>query len=204
MNKFQKFLIKIALLVYPVKIYGKENVPSGGALLVCNHLSVIDCLYLAALGVDDLRFLAKKEAFRNKIFAKILKSYGAIPIDRNAPEMRSLMEAIRTLKNGGKLMIFPEGTRNKSGSLELQEIKSGAAVFAVKSKCPIVPIMIQRKAKIFSRNKMIVGVPFSLDDYYSTTLDENVNKKMDVIIATKMKEQQALLKEITNKKRKSS
>lgn len=201
MNWFKKFLIKIALCVYPVKIYGKENIPSSGALFVCNHFSVIDCLYLLGLGVDDLRFLAKKEAFRKKLFAKILKSYGAISIDRNAPEMRSLIEAIKTLKSGGKLMIFPEGTRNKSGTNELQEIKSGAAVFAVKAKCPIVPIMIFKKAKIFSRNKMIVGTPFSLENYYSLTLDEQVNKEMDEIIATKMKEQHNILKEIVYSKR---
>ena len=201
MSKFKKFLIKVALCIYPVKFYGKENIPSGGALFVCNHLSVIDCLYLAGLDVDDLKFLAKKEAFRNKLFAKILRAYGAIPIDRNAPEMRSLMEAIKTLKGGGKLMIFPEGTRNKSGTNELQEIKSGAAVFAVKAKCPIVPIMIYKKAKIFSRNKLIVGKPFSLEQYYSLTLDEQTNKEMDVIIATKMKEQQSILKEIVSSKR---
>ena len=148
MSKFKKFLIKVALCIYPVKFYGKENIPSGGALFVCNHLSVIDCLYLAGLGVDDLKFLAKKEAFRNKLFAKILRAYGAIPIDRNAPEMRSLMEAIKTLKGGGKLMIFPEGTRNKVGD-ELLPFKEGSMKMAEKTGCLIIPVALSNTAQIF-------------------------------------------------------
>ena len=202
MHWFKKSLIKIAGMIVPTKIIGKENIPEGGALLVCNHFSVLDCVYLLNLQRDDLRFLAKKEAFKNKTFAKILKAYGAIPINRENPELRSLMEAIKVLKNGGKLMIFPEGTRNKSGTNELQEIKGGAAVFAVKAKCPIVPLMIQKKPKFFIRNKMIVGKPFLLEQYYSVALNDEVVKEMDDIIASKMKEQQEILRSLTASKRK--
>ena len=202
MNKFQKFLVKIASLFYPCKVYGKNNIPKGSAVLACNHYSAIDCLYFLELQQDDLSFLAKKELFKNKLFGKVLKVYGAIPIDRENPEMRSLMAAIKVLKDGKKLTIFPEGTRNKSGSKELQELKGGTAVFAVKAKCPIVPVMIYKKARFFVKNKMIIGKPFTLDEYYSKTLDEQTVAEMDKILAEKMIEQQYLLRKLVKSKTK--
>lgn len=202
MEKFKKFLIRIAGLFYPIKVYGAENIPEGSALFACNHFSAMDCLYILSLRVDGVKFLAKKEIFKNKLFAKILRAYGGIAIDRENPEMRSLMEAIKVLKNGKKLTIFPEGTRNKTGSDQLQNLKGGTAVFAVKAKCPIVPIMIYKKARLFVRNKMIIGKPFTLEEYYSKPLDEKTVCDMETIIAQKMNEQQTALREMLSKKKK--
>lgn len=202
MNKFQKFLVKIASLFYPCKVYGKNNIPKGSAVLACNHFSAIDCLYFLELQQDDLSFLAKKELFKNKLFAKILKFFGAIPINRENPEIRSLMSAIKVLKDGKKLTIFPEGTRNKSGSQELQELKGGTAVFAVKAKCPIVPIMLYKKARLFVKNKMIIGKPFTLEEFYNKPLDDAAVCEMDKLLAEKMIEQQALLNDLVASKRK--
>ena len=91
---------------------------------------------------------------------------GGLPIDRDNPDMKSLMTALKVLKEGHKLAIFPEGTRNKTGSTELQPIKGGAMIFAVKAKSPIVPIMIDRKLKMFRKSNVIVGKPFELTEYY--------------------------------------
>ncbi len=204
MHWFKRSLIRIAGMLFPTKIIGKENIPESGALLVCNHFSAVDCLYFLSLEREDLYILAKKEVFKNKTIGKILKIYGAIPIDRENPDMRSLMESIKVLKKGGKLTIFPEGTRNKTGTDELQEIKGGAAVFAVKAKCPIVPIMIRKKPKFLIRNNMIIGKPFFLEQYYSSKLDDGVVKEMDDIIACKMKEQQEVLRNLTAKKGRNS
>ena len=155
-----KFLLRIPIfffsLFYPMKVYGKENIPEGGAVLVCNHFRAIDCGFIKRIYYKNIKFLAKKEVFKNKLIGKIAKAYGGISIDRENPDMKSLLEAIKEIKKGHKLCIFPEGTRNISGTNELQEIKGGSAVFSVKAKCPIVPIMILSKSKILRKTKIII------------------------------------------------
>ena len=203
MTFFHKIPIFFFSLFYPLKVYGKENIPNGGAILICNHFRAIDCGFIVrADKKDNIKFLAKNELFKNKLFGKIVKSYGAIPIDRENPDMKSLLAAIRTIKDGNKLCIFPEGTRNKTGTNELQDIKDGAEVFAVRAKCPIVPIMILKKSKIFRKTHMIIGKPFTLEDFYGKKLTEIDMENMSNIVREKMIEQQKILIDITTKKKK--
>lgn len=201
MNFLHKIPIFFWSMFYPIKIYGKENIPSGGAILVCNHFRAIDCGFVARAYNKDIKFLAKKEIFKNKLFSKIVTSYGGIPIDRDHPDMKSLLSAIRAVKDGHKLCIFAEGTRNKSNTNQLQELKSGTALFAVKAKCPIVPIMMYKKAKVFRRTHMIIGKPFTLEQFYDKKLSQDEQDAMDNIVRQKMIEQQDVLTEIINSKK---
>ena len=193
MSFVKKFILFLVDFFYPVKFYGKENIPNGSAVFTCNHFSAIDSTYVIRGYKQDIRFLAKKELFNNKLFGKILKWFGAIPIDRDNPDIQSLLASIKVLKEGHKLVIFPEGTRNKSGSIKLQEIKGGSVVFAVKAKCPIVPIMILEKAYIFCRNKIIFGKPFTLEQFYDKKLTDELIAQMGQLVYEKMEEQQKLL-----------
>ena len=113
--------------------------------------------------------------------------------------MKSLLKIIKLLKNDEKVAIFPEGTRNKSKTNELQEIKGGAGVFALKAKCEIVPMMMLKKARMFRKTKLIIGKPFDLSEYYGVKLDDGVIKAIDDKVSEKMKEQYAILLEITEK-----
>lgn len=196
LNGFKRFILKIASCVYPVKIFNKENLPQENCVVVCNHLSVIDCIYLAILNKrQNYSILAKKEALKSKVFGKILKGYGAIPIDRDKPEFRTLIDIIKFLKNdGNKLLVFPEGTRNKTGNIDIQPLKDGASIFALKAKCKIVPVIILKKARIFRRNKMIVGEPFSLTEYYDKKgAEQNLEEITKVIYDKMVSEQKKLL-----------
>ena len=67
MNFLHKIPIFFWSIFYPIKIYGKENIPSGGAILVCNHFRAMDCGFVARAYDKDIKFLAKKEIFKNKI-----------------------------------------------------------------------------------------------------------------------------------------
>jgi len=204
MNFFQKILYYIARFLFPSKILGRENVTEGSAIFVCNHYSLADCVFILKIhpNTKDLFFLAKKEAFKNKAFAKILKSFGGIPIDRDNPDVKSLLQTIKVLKNGHKLCIFPEGTRNKSKSGELQPLKSGTGVFAVKAKCPIIPVSIMKKPRLFIKTKVLIGKPFDLEEFYNVSLDEEATGLIDKKIAEKMIENHNELKRIYQKKKK--
>ena len=202
LNGFKRFLLKIASCVYPVKILNKENLPQENCVVVCNHFSVIDCIYLAILNKrQNYLILAKKEALKSKIGGKILKGYGAIPIDRDKPEFRTLIGIIKFLKqDGNKLLVFPEGTRNKTGTIDIQPLKDGASVFALKAKCKIVPVVILKKAKIFRRNKLIVGEPFSLSEYYDKKGAEQNLEEITKVIYDKMVSEQKKLLDLVCKK----
>jgi len=202
MNFFHKIPVYLFGILFPYKIYGKENVPDGKAVLVSNHFHVVDCGYIAKIYSKDVYFLAKKELFKNKFFGKILKSYGAISVDRENPDMQTMLTSLRVLKEGHKLVVFAEGTRNKSGTNELQPLKGGAMVFAVKAKSPIVPIIISRKPKIFRKTHIIVGKPFELDEYYGTKINEETVNKLESCVYEKMVELQKELFDKINKKKK--
>ena len=204
MNFFQKIPIFFFSLLYPIKVYGKENIPERGSVLVCNHFRAIDCGFIARICDKDIKYLAKKEIFKTKLITKIVRSYGGIPIDRENPDMKSLLEAIKEIKKGNKLCIFPEGRRNVSGTSDLQDIKGGSIIFSIKAKCPIVPIMMLKKAKIFRTTHIILGKPVELSDYYGKKLTEDDMKDLAEIVRLKMIEQQNLLKQslIKGKKKK--
>ena len=204
MNNFHRFLLGIANLVYPSKIYNKENIPEGSAVIICNHFSIADVVYIAKIYNKDISFLGKEEVFKKKIIGKLLKSCGGIPINRDNPDVKSMLSAIKILKNGHKLVIFPEGTRNKLGYGRPMSIKGGSAVFAVKAKCPIVPIMMVKKARVFRKNHIYVGEPFELPQFYGVKITDKEIEEMDDIILSKMIETQDKLIEILNNKAKKT
>ena len=196
---WQKILLAIANFLYPCKFYTKDNLPEGNAVIVCNHFSVVDCVHMLNVSKERPYFLGKKEAFENKFLAKLFGSYGGVPIDRNKPDMKAMLTILKLLKSGEKVVIYPEGTRNKTGTNELQEIKGGAGVFAVRAKCPIVPVMMLNKPKIFRKTKLIVGKPFYLEDFYDKKIANKEIEAIDNIVRDKMLEQQRILFEMVKK-----
>ncbi len=197
---WQKPLVGLANLIYPCKFYGKENLPKGRAVIVSNHFSVADCVHYLNVSKDRPYFLAKKEICKSKFSNWLFTSFGAIPIDRSKPDMKAMLSAMRVLKDGEKLVIFPEGTRNKTGTTELQDIKGGAGVFAVRAKCPIVPAMLLSKPRPFKKTKIMVGEPFVLTEFFDKKLNDEDIIKMDKIVREKMILQQNRLKEMVAKK----
>ncbi len=197
---WQKCILLIANFIYPSKMFGKENLPEGSCVIVSNHFSVVDCVQYLNISKERPYYLAKKEICKNKLSNWIFTSFGAIPIDRDKPDMKAMLAAMRVLKNGERLVIFPEGTRNKTGTTDLQEIKGGAVVFAVKARCPIVPAMLLKKSRMFRRNKIIVGKPFELSEFYDKKLSDEDIIQMEKIVREKMIFEHTKLKEMVLKK----
>ena len=203
MNFFQKSLLKIASFLYPSKIYGLNNLCDSNMLICCNHLSMIDVVYLSKIFDKDTHFVAKKEVMENKLFGGLLRGFGAIPIDRENVDIRSIMNIVKVIKNGKNLVIFPEGTRNKTGSTDLLPFKGGSMVFAVKTKKPILPIIIYKKAKLFRRNHVIIGKPIELIDFFGEELNDQTVISMETYVRDKMIELQKELTEMVLSKKKS-
>ncbi len=195
-------LLSLSKFVYPTVVYGKENLPEGGALLVSNHLSDLDSVFIRRLFKGDGVFiLAKKELFKNKLVGRLLASYGAISVDRENPDMKTLLTAVNVLRHNDKLVIFPEGTRNRKGETWLLPFKGGSFVLAAKSKKPVVPIVIFKKAKIFRKTPIIIGKPFEFCEFYNKKLsDEDISAMAETVVEKLVELRTELEKPVSNKK----
>ncbi len=159
-------------LLKPFRLYGNKKVADGACLYVCNHYTMFDPAYPIATTWEGIHFVAKKELFETPIIGGVLRKAKAISANRDGNDVRVLLDCFKCLKNGEKICIFPEGTRNRT-SAELGEIENGAAAIAVKAKTPVVPIMLYEKPRLFRRTHVLVGEPFELSEYYGKKLTEN-------------------------------
>ena len=167
---FQTILWLPSKILLPTKVKGKKNLPKGGAILICNHQSTLDIPTISLNIYKKHKFLGKKELFEKKIQGKLYKTLGGIPINRDNPELSSIKECIKILKNDQRLLVFPEGTRNQDNNLK--DIKLGVLVFALKAKKPIVPMWIDKKPKLLRFNTLRIGKPIYLDEYYDKKLSQ--------------------------------
>jgi 1-acyl-sn-glycerol-3-phosphate acyltransferase len=138
---------------------GIENVPaSGPAIIACNHVSYLDPVALGIALQRPLTYLAKKQLFAIPVLGPVIAALGAYPTDREAGALSALRAAVRVLKDGRCVGIFPEGTRNLTGSADE---KGGAALLAALSGAPVVPAAIggSRDAKRFAQISVIYGEP---------------------------------------------
>lgn len=175
-------------LVFPTTVVGRENMPKTKRIIsVSNHLSILDIPTIAIYVPGYRHYLAKKEIGNKKAILKLGLALGVIFIDREKTDMRALRECVNLLKAGDGLAIFPEGTRNKHNT-ELQEIKGGVTLIAVKGQSPLVPIMMYSRSKIFKRNYLYIGKPFDLSEFSNKQLDSQTLENASKVVKSHMQE----------------
>jgi 1-acyl-sn-glycerol-3-phosphate acyltransferase len=112
---------------------------SGAAIVAPNHVSYLDPQLVAASWPEDLHFFAGKRLFNNKIMKWILHNLYCHPVEKGK-ELSTIRTALDLLKQGNKVVVFPEGTRSEDGNL--QPLRSGVAFLAHQSQCPIIPCYV--------------------------------------------------------------
>lgn len=165
-NVFARIVLKI---VARYEIIGLENVPvEGPFIIVANHISWLDPPMLGAMLPRPIRFMAKEELFRNPIVGWVVSHYQAFPVRRGENDRAALRAAMEILRDGGVLGMFPEGTRSRNG--KLQAGRPGAALLALRSGAPVLPIGITGTQDVFRfpnvflrpKFKVVIGRPFQL------------------------------------------
>ncbi len=156
------FLRTVLFPFYRLKLIGRENVPVGPAVFCANHSSNLDPVFMAfAAGINThLHFMGKIELFRTPILSSIYRGIGSFAIDRGHGDVSAIKTAMKYLKAGEKVGIFPEGARVKSD--EGGVAKRGAVRIADQMSVPIVPVYLPRNKNIVHSYTLVVGKPYSL------------------------------------------
>lgn len=178
----------LGLWVIPFKRYGnKRRFDDREYIFVCNHLSWADVFPCALATSKPVHFICKKELKNSAIGRFIVKSCQCIPVSRDGTDVGALMQSVRYLKNGESLAIFPEGTRNKTAEVFLP-FKSGAAMLSIKTRTPIVPIVMAKKLRPFRRTLIFYGDPLEFTNYYGKKLTAQDIEDCDNLLKEKMLE----------------
>lgn len=124
-----------------IRCEGRENIPSGGALICSNHQSQLDPVLLGMAFNNRLNYLARQSLFRHTLFRWLIQSLDAIPIDREGTGLSGLKETLKRLKRGEMVLIFPEGTRSENG--ELGPLRPGFLSVAKRAGVPLLPMVLE-------------------------------------------------------------
>ena len=178
LDAYKKFVIGVdwaltRLYVRKFEVVGKENMPLEGPLiLVSNHLNNADPPMVAlAIRPRYPMYMAKREMISWPILGPAFKYFGAFPVRRGEADRSALRAASEVVKSGALLVMFPEGTRSRTGGLTKGH--AGTALIALRTGAPILPIAITGtegigwpwlflKPRSIRHVKVVIGKPFHL------------------------------------------
>ncbi|MBI2814747.1 MAG: MFS transporter [Opitutae bacterium] len=129
----------VGRIFYRVKVLGREHVPAGGALVLCNHLSYVDAVVLQIASPRPLRFVAFGGFAKSPTVRFLLRAAGVIPVNPDKP-LKGIRVAWDALKAGELVCVFPEGAISRTG--QLMELREGFESIVRHSKVPVVPAAI--------------------------------------------------------------
>lgn len=171
-------------IIYKITIVGRENIPEakGGYIIASNHVSNLDPPMVGIVFKGKYTFMAKEELFQvNPLFTWLITKLGAFPVKRGSKDLAVIDKALESLNKGRIFVIFPEGTRSKTG--ELGKPKSGVAITAIRAKAPVVPVFVKYGKKRFRRQVCIsVGEMIDADNFAVDIADKHEIRRVSEMI----------------------
>ena len=179
---FIRFVLFLLLKIfYRFTVKGQDNIPkSGSAILVANHTSFLDPPVLGVTSRRQVFFMAKASLFKVPVLGRIMNGLSAFPVNREKADLRAFRTAFKRLKEGELVGVFPEGSRQRAGKGRLGPLLDGAALLALKSGAPIIPVGISGTDKVvpsgkhlprFPKIHAVVGKPIRLEKQGSNKED---------------------------------
>jgi 1-acyl-sn-glycerol-3-phosphate acyltransferase len=162
---FGKALVKTALSpLYRFEVIGAENFPKEGGILLCaNHIHALDPPVVGMTAPRTVHFMAKEELFKLPVLGPLLPQVNAFPVKRGMSDREALRMALKILKGGDVVGLFPEGTRSTDGVLK--KGLSGAGFFALRGNADVVPCAIIGPYKMFRKVKVVYGEPLQMEPF---------------------------------------
>ena len=171
---FLRGVIRVVRLAMPFKMHrARRDYGEGPFVVIGNHYSLFDVMFPCMLNGKPVHFMAKQELWNSGFMRRFCNKSRCIPVSRDgaSTDVKAIMQAMKYLKAGETIAIYPEGTRNKSGEFMLP-FKGGFAALAIKTRTPIVPIVQLRRVRFFRRSHILYGEPIEFTEYYGKKLTE--------------------------------
>lgn len=163
------------VIFHRYRVYGRENFHSGQALVVANHASFYDPPIIALSAPEEISFLARKSLFNLPMLSWLIRRLNTYPVSQNTSNLSVFKHILQILKEGKKVLLFPEGTR--SPSEEIQPLRNGIGLLVIKSGAFILPTYIygtynvwnrsQRFPKLFGKVACVFGSPIYYHEFSS-------------------------------------
>ena len=140
-----------------IRVNGRENIPEGPVVICCNHSAFSDPVYLLGKArlAAPVGIMAKQELMGIPALGWLCRKLGATPLDRSGNDLTAIKTAMKTLREGTKLLIFPEGTRVRKGKKSEPHI--GAAMLAVRTGTMFLPCYVSTQKRFLRRIDVIYG-----------------------------------------------
>ena len=161
-----------ARLFFGYNVVNRERLKGlEGCMIASNHVSFMDPPMVGVAFDEAIYYLARKSLFSNPVAAWVYRQWNTIPMNQARPELSSLRQIIKLLKNGEKVLMFPEGQRSWDG--ELAEGKTGVGMMIAKSRARVQPVrvfgaeeILPRGASFPRRGKVtiVIGEAFDVND----------------------------------------
>lgn len=160
-------------LLYRNRVYFSEAPLKGGAILAANHVSFFDPPIIGGTWPGEIHFLASDYLFKVPLLGPLIRALNSHPVSRGAGDLGAFRLTSKLLREGKKVVVFPEGTRSKDG--QLQEFKKGVAKLAFTGHAAVVPIYIegtyaiwgrkQKFPKLWGKTRIFYGNALYVEDY---------------------------------------
>lgn len=171
-------------VIFGLKVEGRENVPQTGAIIVApNHKSYWDPPVVGvAFNTRIIHYMAKEELFKNPFFGWLIRQFGTFPVKRGTVDRAAVRQAIKEIKEGNPLGIFPEGTRIKREGLG--RFHTGMASLALMTGTPVIPVAVLGTMDLPHKNgplAVLIGKLIEVKKQRPT--DEKVAELNDIVKA---------------------
>ena len=147
-------ILIVTIVVGPPWVHGWKRVPrKGGLLILPNHLADFDPILIQTMCRRRIRFMGKSELFKMRVLGPLLRWAGAFPVKRGEPDRDALKKAVRLLKAGEAVCVFPEGQLSEDG--KLQDLKPGVGLIAKMADVPVICCGIRNTSRVIPYGQLM-------------------------------------------------
>lgn len=156
-------------IFYRLKIYGGKNFKKGPAIIASNHASYYDPCVVAVSSLEEINFLAKPSLFKIPFLGWLIKKLNAHRIAKSEQNVYTIKQVLKLLKEGKKVLLFPEGKRSVSG--DISNIMPGIGYLAYMSKSLIIPVFVHGTYNIWRKGKKLPKLFGKVSCVFGTPID---------------------------------
>ncbi|HNX26984.1 MAG TPA: lysophospholipid acyltransferase family protein [Phycisphaerae bacterium] len=178
---YYRFMRRVAQVMFGMlwktRYFNRHFEPAAGSVIyMCNHQSFFDPMLASCALVRPGNYMARESLFKHFGFGNFIRTLNAFPVKRGTADVGALKEAMRRLKDGKTVVIFPEGTRTKNGCIG--EFLPGVAMLAQRSADWVVPVVIDGAYEVWPRNQALPNFTCSIAVEYGQPISHEEAKKM--------------------------